>query len=245
MILKKSDYQHRKDAILGIVINEYIKTITPVSSGYIAQGYLVDLSSATIRNILAELEQEGYLTHPHTSAGRIPTQDGYRYYVDHLMHEIQFLGEEKEKIKQEYEKSVRDLEAILEKTSEMISGVTQYTSIISVDGRKDRIFCRGTEHVVAYHPSFDINKIREILSTLEKKEQILEVINRDLRQKIQIYIGHEIACSAIEECSLAISQFKIDSGLSGRIAVLGPTRMDYQKVVSTLDYFSQVIKEIL
>ena len=245
MILRKTDSQQRKDSILGIVINEYIKNIAPISSGYIAQECFLGLSSATIRNILAELEQEGYLTHPHTSAGRIPTEEGYRYYVDHLMREIQMLGDEKERIKKEYEKNVRDLEAILEKTSEVISGVTQYTTIVSVDGRKDWLFCRGTEYVVAYPLSTNLHKIKEILSILEKKESILEVVNRDLQNKINIYIGHEIACAAIEECSLAISKYEIDNGLSGRIAVMGPTRMDYQKVVSTLDYFSHLMGEIL
>ena len=245
MILKKTDCRQRKDSVLGIVINSYIKNISPVSSGYIAQESFMGLSSATIRNILAELEQEGYLTHPHTSAGRVPTQEGYRYYVDHLMHEIQLLEEEKDQIKKEYERNVRDLEVILEKTSEVIAGVTQYTTIVSVDGRKDRLFCRGTEYVVAYPLSTDLHKIKEILSILEKKESILEVINRDLHNKIHFYIGHEIACSAIEECSLAVSKYQVDNGLSGRIAVLGPTRMDYQKVVSTLDYFSRLMGEIL
>ena len=245
MILEKSEYQQRKDSILGFVINEYIKNTAPVSSSYIAHEHFRRLSSATIRNILAELEAQGYLTHPHTSAGRIPTEEGYRYYVDHLMREIQLLKAEKDKIKKEYEKNVRDLEFILEKTSEVIAGVTHYTAIVSVDGRKDQLFCRGTEYVVAYPLSEDLRTIKKILSVLEKKERILEVINRDLQNKIQIYIGHETACAAIEECSLAVSKYKFDNGLSGRIAVLGPTRMNYQRVVSALDYVSEYMKEIL
>ncbi len=245
MILKKTDFQQRKDFILGMAIDAYIKNTAPVSSGYIAQESLMGLSPATIRNILASLEEEGFLMHPHTSAGRIPTQEGYRYYVDHLMREIQLLEEEKEEIRREYEKNVRDLEVILDKTSEVIAGVTHCTAIVSVDGRKDRLFCRGIEYVVAHPLSLDLQKIKEILSILERKERILEVINRDLHHKIQIYIGHEIACAAIEECSLAVSEYKIDNGLSGRIAVLGPTRMDYQKVVSTLGYFTKLIGEIL
>ena len=78
----------------------------------------MDLSPATIRNILAELEHEGFLTHPHTSAGRVPTQDGYRYYVDYLMSEIQLLEEEKRCINTSYAQDIIDLENILEKTSQ-------------------------------------------------------------------------------------------------------------------------------
>ena len=100
-MVKQSDIQSRKDRILGIVVSQYIKTITPVGSHFITEEFNLDVSPATVRNILAELEEEGYLTHPHTSAGRLPTQRGYRYYVDHLMNEIQLLEEEKKRIQLE------------------------------------------------------------------------------------------------------------------------------------------------
>ncbi len=241
----KVDYRNRKDMVLGIVVNEYIKTVSPVSSGHIAHGHILSLSPATIRNILAELEQDGYLTHPHTSSGRVPTQEGYRYYVDHLMEEINLLEMEKQRIKAEYEQEVKNLEDILDKTSEVISELTQYTSIISVDGREDRIFCKGTGYVVEYPDSRDIGKIRNILKILEKKERILEIINRQIKRKTNIYIGHEMACSDVDGCSLVVSGYKTRQGESGRIAVLGPTRMDYQRVVCALDYFSDLINKIL
>ena len=98
MTTKHSDIQTRKDRILAIVIGRYIKTVVPVGSQYITEEHNLDVSPATVRNILADLEEEGYLTHPHTSAGRMPTQQGYRYYVDHLMNEIQLLEAEKRRI---------------------------------------------------------------------------------------------------------------------------------------------------
>src|SRR4051794_28798174 len=110
---RKPDHRQRKDVVLGIVVEQYIKTVNPISSGLIASEYHLDLSPATIRNIMAELEEQGYLTHPHTSAGRVPTELGYRYYVDHLMNQIHLLEEEKEKIKSEYQQSVCELEDLL------------------------------------------------------------------------------------------------------------------------------------
>ncbi len=245
MVNRKGDYQIRKDLVLGIVINDYIRSVCPVSSAHIAAHSRLDLSPATIRNILAELETEGYLTHPHTSAGRVPTQEGYRYYVDNLMNEIQLLGEEKERIKAEYHQEVKDLENILERTSQVISDVTHYTSIVTLDGYPSRVFCKGLGHVVEYVDYHDFQKIREILRTLEEKERVLEIINCRLEEKIQIYIGHEVASKAMCDCSLAISSFHASTGTSGRIAVLGPTRMDYPRVVSALEYFSQLMGEIL
>jgi transcriptional regulator of heat shock response len=242
---RATDYPQRRDKVLGIVVDQYIKTVSPISSGFIAQNYNLDLSSATIRNILADLEARGYLTHPHTSAGRVPTQMGYRYYVDYIMHEIQLLEAEKRRILKEYKAGVRELGSLMEKTSEVISEVTQYTSIISFEGLGSKIICRGTNHVVRYPEVQDIQQIQNILQALEEKEEILSILNRDLRKKIQIYIGHELASTGIESCSLAVSTFEKKDGQKGRLAVLGPTRMDYEKVVSTLEYVSQVVNELL
>ena len=242
MTARNADYQTRKDKILAIVVDEYVKCVTPIGSNVIVERYHLDVSPATIRNILAELEEEGFLTHPHTSAGRVPTQRGYRYFVDHLMNEIQLLKEERERIKAEYTAGMRELEKLLEYTSVVISELTHYTSIVSVDG-EDRIYCKGLSNVVGFPEFHDFKKMQQILHTLEEKERILEVINRDLEKKIQVFIGSEIACTEMENCSLAVSSYKTAKG-SGRIAVLGPTRMDYERVVSTLQYFSQLMREI-
>ena len=237
----KPDLQQRKDLVLAIVVDQYIKTVNPIGSAFIAQECHLDLSSATIRNILAELEEEGYLSHPHTSAGRVPTQLGYRYYVDHLMNEIQLLEAEKKQIQREYHQRINELETLLENTSQIISDVTHYTSIISVDGWNDRIFCKGTSYVVSYPETQDVKKIGSILKALEQKERIVRVINRDLEKKIKIYIGHEMACKEIESCSLVVAGYQKKNGPSGRIAILGPTRMDYERVVCALDYVTEIL----
>ena len=244
MIAKRAEIEVRKDVILGLTVENYIKTVMPVSSQLIVDESSLDVSSATVRNIFAELEKEGYLTHPHTSAGRIPTEKGYRYYVDNLMNEIKLLEDEKQRIRAEYKRQTLVLEELLDKTSRVLSNTTHYTSIISIDG-KSRIFCKGTSYIAQYPDYQDLNKIRNILATLEEQEQLMELINRDLQKRIDILIGHEIACKDMQSCSLVVSQYKTKRGLTGRIAVLGPTRMEYDRVVSTLDYFSQLMEEIL
>lgn len=245
MSSSRTDFRLRKEQILAIAIDQYIKTVTPVGSKFIAMQYPYDISPATIRNILAELEDQGFLMHPHTSAGRIPTEKGYRYYVDNLMQEIQLLEEEKFRIKLEYERHKYELENLLDKVSNSLSEVTHYTSIISIDGCCDKIFCKGTSHVVGYPDYQDIEKIRNILRTLEQKEHLLKIINKDLIKKIEVYIGHEMALKEVDDCSLVVSKYETDTGETGRIAVLGPKRMNYTKVVSTLDYFSELINELL
>jgi transcriptional regulator of heat shock response len=249
MTAQRNDILVRKNEILRITIDQYIETVTPVSSARIAQKCALDLSSATIRNILAELEQEGYLTHPHTSAGRIPTQIGYRYYVDHFINEIQLLEEEKDRIRAEYKQETLELEMLLETTSKVLSDMTRYTSIVSVDGWDNKLFCSGTSFIMGYLDYHDIEKdikkIKNILAALDEKEMLLEVINRRLANKIDILIGQEIDCSEIDGCSLVVSKYQSKGGTSGRIALLGPTRMDYNRAVSTLDYLSNFMEELL
>ena len=242
------DTLSRKDEVLRIAIDGYITTVTPVSSAWIAKKSSLDLSSATIRNILAELEEEGYLTHPHTSAGRIPTEDGYRYYVDHFMQEIKLLEAEKERIKAEYFRESFELEMLLETTSRVLADTTQYTSIVSVDGGK-KLFFSGTSFIVSYRDyqdmRKDIEKIKNILAALDEKEQLLEVINRTLAKKINILIGNETEFTALSDCSLVVSRYASKNGTSGRIAILGPTRMNYNKVVSTIEYLSDLVEGLI
>ena len=245
MTPKRLDPRYRKERILAYVIEQYIQSVTPISSGQVVEECFSDLSSATIRHVLADLEDEGFLTHPHTSSGRVPTQNGYRYYVNHLMHEIKLLAEEKERILHEYHKGVSELEALLKRTSELLSQEAKYPSIISIDGNRDKVFCHGMSFVAGYPEFQNIKRIHHILQVLEAKERVLGLINRDLEEKIKIYIGDEVGCQEIEDCSLVISKFGKKNGRMGRLAVLGPTRMNYEKVISTLEYFSEVIDHIL
>ena len=239
---RTTDFQERKERILAIVVSRYIKTVSPVGSQFITDEYKLDVSPATVRHILAELEEEGYLTHPHTSAGRMPTSRGYRYYVDHLMREIQLLEEEKRRIEMECRRYRHQLELFMEKMSQALSDLTGYTAIISVDEWGSKIILKGTSHVVGYPEQSDIVKIRAILRILEEKERLLELINRDLDKRIEIYIGREMALKEMDGCSMAVSGFD-KHGVTGRIAVLGPTRMQYDRVVSALEYIAQLLSE--
>ena len=239
------DPHQRKDIVLGMVVQHYIHTTVPVSSAYIADEYEQDISSATIRNILAELEDDGYLTHPHTSAGRVPTERGYRYYVDFLMQEIQLLDGERGQVQKEYERGVEELENLVEKTTRVLTELTHCTSIVMVEGWPYQYVCRGTGYLAASVGAQDMQKMVAILQTLDEKERVLAVLRRDLDKKIKIYIGQETDCAAFDGCALAVSRFETRRGPSGRLAVLGPARMDYQRVISSLEYVSQLMHEAM
>jgi heat-inducible transcriptional repressor len=125
-----NNFGERKKRILQVVVSHYVRTARPVASKMIVREYDFPFSSATVRSVLADLEREGYLTHPYTSAGRIPTDKGYRFYVDRLM-EVQKLTEEEErKIEREYQFRRRGLEEIMLKTSKMLSLISHHAGFI-------------------------------------------------------------------------------------------------------------------
>jgi len=120
----------RKEKILQVVISHYVRTAKPVASGVIVKEYGFPFSSATVRNVLAELEEEGYLTHPYTSAGRIPTDKGYRFYVDGLMEAARLTKEEERRIEREYRDNRGGLEETMRQTSKMLSLFSHYAGFI-------------------------------------------------------------------------------------------------------------------
>ncbi len=119
----------RKKKILSIVVNDYITSAQPVSSKLIAEKYMPDVSSATVRAELAGLEELGYLTHLHTSSGRVPSKDAYKLYVDELMQRGKLSAKELGFIKEQFQKQSNDLETVFKNTVKVISELTDYTSL--------------------------------------------------------------------------------------------------------------------
>lgn len=242
-MVKNVDYETRRRAVLTATINQYIEEAMPVASEDIAHDF--ELSSATIRNIFAELEDSGLLMHPYTSGGRIPTDKGYRYYVDFLVSQMQLLDEEKQHITKEYKKVINRLEDALEETPEIISAITHHAAIVSFLEWQDKFFYKGISYVLEQPEFHDFEKMRLLIKMLEDKQNLLEIINRDFDGKVKVYIGKELGCPEMVNCSLVVSSYRLKDKPLGRLAVLGPARMQYTHVISTLEYVSDVLTEVL
>lgn len=242
-MVRTVDYEPRRRAILAATINRYIQDAAPVASESIAQEF--DLSPATIRNIFADLEQDNYLTHPYTSGGRIPTNKGYRYYVDFLLSQSELLDEEKTQISMEYKRRIGRIEELLDKTTEIISAITHYAGITSFPDWHDRFFYRGIS-LILNQPEFqDYHKIRLLIKVIEDKQYLLNIINRDFSDNVKVYIGDELGCSEMEGCSLVVSTYRLKDKPLGRIAVLGPMRMEYRHTILAIEYISCALTEVM
>ncbi|MCU0666167.1 MAG: HTH domain-containing protein [Candidatus Omnitrophica bacterium] len=243
MMNKNIDFENRKKAVLAQVINLYIKKAQPVSSDDLARNF--ELSSATIRNIFKQLEDEGYLTHPYTSGGRIPTVKGYRYYVDILIQQMQLLDGEKERIGNEYKKKLQKLEDLLEATTDVLSAVTHYAGIASVINQDKRLFYKGISSMLEQPEFQDAGQIRNIVRLIEDKQRFFNIINRDFDDKVKIYIGDELGCPEVERCAIVISNYSAGKKTLGKIAVLGPMRMEYNHIIPALEYISDSLSDAL
>ncbi len=243
-MVKNVDRENRRKAVLTAAINRYIQGAMPVASEEIAREF--DLSSATIRNIFADLEEGGYLMHPYTSGGRIPTNKGYRYYVDFLTTQMALLDEEKENIVKEYKKEIGRLEDALEETSEVISKITHYAGIVSFLEWHDKYIFKGIGRIIEQPEFKDSEKIRLLIKVIEDKQRLLDIINRDCSDdKVKVYIGSELCCPEMENCSLVVSSYRFKNKPSGRLAVLGPARMEYKHIIPTMEYISSVLSGVL
>ncbi len=242
-MVRNVDFETRRRAILAATINRYIHNAMPVASEDIAEEF--GLSSATIRNIFSELEKEGYLKQPHTSGGRVPTDKSYRYYVDFLVLQMALLENQRKDILKQYKKKIRRLEDTLEETSEIISKITHYTGIVSFLEWHDKFFYAGISNILE-NPEFrSFDKIRILIKAIEDKGNILKIINQDFEERVKVYIGNELGCPQMQDCSLVVSSYKIKDRPCGRVAVLGPMRMEYRSIIPTMESLSCVLTEIL
>jgi len=232
----------RKNKILGIIIKTHIDTAGPVGSAYISN--IMGLSSATIRNVMAELDEDGYLVQPHTSAGRIPTERAYRVYVNSILEEREHRMQEVNKINNMLFLKYHKYRELIERTSFTLSKLTQYTSFVIYP--KDHIYMDGTCCMLE-HPEFcNLSKIKCLLRALDERERFLKIINSYLDTGIlKIHIGRENTLDGFETCSIITASYRVRNKVVGGIGVIGPVRMKYRRVVPIVKYLADSVSRIL
>ena len=286
----------RKRIILQAIIRNYLETGEPVGSRTISKYTDLNLSSATIRNEMSDLEEMGYIIQPHTSAGRIPSDKGYRFYVDTMMAtREQEVNEMKDMLLERQDK----LENLLKQVVKTLAQNTQYATMISapqvhhnkvkfiqlsrvdagqilavivaegnviknnilaVDRELDdetllklnillnthlnglsmdlEIYTSGANNIFRYPELADQSKASELINAFEEKQQLGGLIQESLADEgstgIQVYIGDETPVQGMKDCSVVTATYELGEGMKGTIGIIGPKRMDYDKVIGTL-----------
>ncbi len=215
--------------ILAALIDDFVESATPVASKKLLQSGKFSVSSATVRNEFALLEEIGFIESPHVSAGKVPTEKGYRFFVDQLLKED---AEEERKIQELFAKHIQEyhLEKIRESLFDMIklcshlSGNVAFTSI-----ENDQSLYLGLSKVLR-SPEFMAQPERgaQIVEVFERREKFQEMLGSlDLNlNEVKIFIGNENLFEEVQSCAMLVLRFD-KNGVRGHIGILGPMRMNY------------------
>lgn len=333
----------RKKKILQIIIEDYISSAEPVGSRTIARKYDLGLSPATIRNEMLDLELLGYLEQPHTSAGRIPSAQAYRFYVDALIEPGTLTDNDMALIDGWYNERRRNIDDIFQSTAKILSRMTQNVSMVltnqqtianfcylkflpldsqhailcivaddgSIDtnvidiplgmsseemdylagkmsklledrnlsdisveilqtvhtdvvedklifssllqavrkmtGRRQeqKVFLGGTKQLLNQPEFRDVERVRNLLGILEEEKVLKDLLQGGEDSGLKVTIGSENKFTGIQDCSMVQATYRLNGQIVGTMAVLGPTRMEYGKVISVMDYLHKYLKTIL
>ena len=334
------DLDERKLKILQAIIRNYLETGEPVGSRTISKYTDLNLSSATIRNEMADLEELGYIVQPHTSAGRIPSDKGYRLYVDQMLAEkeekLDHAAQEVKEMHQMLLEKEDKMESILKQMAKMLAVNTNYATLVTapqVKGNKIKflqlsrvdvgqllativvegnviknnmihveeslddetllklnillntnlnglpiedinlamitklkqqagiydgiiaevmdavaavirenddieIYTSGANNIFKYPELSDNQRASELINTLEEKQMLTELVQDSMADEnntgIQVYIGNETPVQTMKDCSVVTATYELEEGVKGTIGIIGPRRMDYDKVINTL-----------
>lgn len=218
----------RRRSILNAIIREFIETAEPVGSHAIVVGYHFSVSPATIRNEMVNLEEEGLLYQPHTSAGRIPTDTGYRLYVDEL---ADFVEAEKQaekalqKVLHEY--AIQKAREKIYDAVRILAHATGNASFATLPDNR-RTFYLGLSNVLR-QPEFARDPMRasQVVEVLEDTDHFVQTLRQlDLDNETKIFIGKENILPQIQSCAMVVSPYKVGH-FDGFFGILGPTRMKY------------------
>lgn len=213
--------QERKKSLLQWIIHRYINTSKPVSSQAVAEEGAFKLSSATIRNVLKELEDEGFLLQPHASSGRIPTDKGYRFFVDSLMDVQRLAADEKDRIQRQYQSQVEELDHLLAQTSKMLSHMSHSAGFVLSPRAEEHTLKRlevlpiGNRHILVILLTHSgLIRHWSIPLSFEPSPQRLAVLNRFLNDNAQGKAIRDVRAALLGRIEAAEREFKELSALA-------------------------------
>lgn len=245
----------RQHIILGSLIDAHIECASPIGSEVLTRRFHVGFSSATIRNEMGSLEEMGFLEHPHTSAGRIPTDAGYRYYVDHCVE-----NNEVSKLKKiEWERAVETVttstssESAAEVLSRLAANLSDETGIFvlesisrSKDKNHSKLLVQGTANFLDKPEFQDAKKLKKLFEALEEKHQIAAWISHAAKEPDStVKIGKENEPTVLWDCTVIAAGCGKNGQMNSAIAIMGPRRMRYDLALPLIRLIADMAGEIL
>ena len=227
---------NRQAQILAAIVKEYSQSGEPVGSEELAERYHLAVSAPTIRNEMQVLEDEGFITQPHTSAGRVPTDTGYRYFVNKLMKHMEMTASEQQRLRQELLKLQKQYLELGRGIAKLLSSESHGAAFALLP---ESTSTAGLSQMIDEHTTqAEVKEMASFLDRLEENCQSL--IRKDIRE-VETFIGREMPMPLMKDFSLVVSRVKTPDGGIGIIGVVGPKRMKYEKNISLLEYISKLL----
>jgi len=224
--------ENRKQRILFNIVKEHIKSKTPVSSQGLVKKYNLQVSPATVRNIMGELEEEGYILQPHTSAGRIPTEKAYKEYLDSL-----FSAEDKKEWRNLTRQELEDLQAFLagnsqdnfKKAAKLMASYSDNAVFWAFN--KNNLYYTGISNLLQQPEFAREGLIYDVSSVIDQMDDIIGDIFENIpKREISVFVGSENPFGRF--CSSVMTKYRSRNRNLGVVGILGPLRMDYKKNIA-------------
>lgn len=236
------DLTERHKNLLRAIIEKYIETAEPIGSETIEKESSLGVSPATIRNEMVRLTALGYLKQPHTSAGRIPTSMGMKFYVDQLMEEKALSLKDEVAIKEELTEGNEPFAKLLRHTARVLADQTRSLAI-ATDEEGD-IYSAGMANILDMPEFYDIDITKTVLSMIEKFEMLQQIIGQmPAEDQLRILFGDELGIPYLEPCGFIVTRYQMLDH-NGVLGIIGPSRLNYPTIIPTLRYFAQLLSQI-
>lgn len=238
-----ADLTNRQVTILKHIIDEYIETAKPVGSETLDKKFNLGVSPATLRNEMVALTAAGYLSQPHTSSGRSPTPIALKYYVSNLMQPKKMSVTDEVKIKEKVMDYRNEFEKALREATKELADVTKSLAVSS-DNEGD-VYYAGTANILDMPEFFDIDLTRNVLGLLDHIEYINKLFAQGTTDPgIQVLLGSDLGFDYLSPCAMVFTRFGLGKKFQGTIGVLGPSRLNYPRLIPTVRYFGDLIDEL-
>lgn len=229
----------RQAKILSAIVEQYAEVASPVGSQLLARVF--NVSSATIRAEMAELESEGFITQPHTSAGRVPTDKGYRYYVNNLSSADESASERR--AERALTARVHDAGLPERTIRNAVDTLVELTNNLAIGTLGDQLYMSGLSYLFGQPEFMHPGQVREVASLLDNLEPWLREAAPN--EPLNVYIGRENPIGGSSGCSLIISKFRSPYSDKSYIGVVGPTRQSYRDVMSLVAQAGRMLESRL
>jgi heat-inducible transcriptional repressor len=229
----------RQQKILEAIVEQYAEVASPVGSSLLAKVFGV--SSATIRADMAELEREGFINQPHTSAGRVPTDKGYRYYVNNMSETKEVKGE----LRGERALTARVHDGgVPERTiRNAVDTLVELTHNLGLATIGDQLYMSGLGNLFGQPEFVSGNQVQQVARLLDNLEPWLREAAPN--KPLSVYIGQENPIGRSAGCSLIISRFRSPYSDHSYIGILGPTRQSYRDVMGLVEHAGRALEKVL